>query len=124
MLTGALGKAYQDGQEIVHQGEVGDCMYIIQVGEAEVVQRRDTKEFCLAVLGEGDIFGEMALFDREPRRYSVRAIGNVWVLSLGRKDFMRRMHEDPSLVFSVVEKLCRRIHELNEKLIRSGDVGF
>lgn len=123
MLTGALGRAYQDGEEVIRQGEVGDCMYIIQIGQAEVIQRKESKEFCLGVLKEGDFFGEMALFEKVPRPYSVRALGNVWVLTLEKKGFLRRMHEDPSLVMAIMERLCRQVRELNEKLILVGDVG-
>jgi CRP-like cAMP-binding protein len=39
--TGGLGKVYQDGEAIVRQGEVGDCIYVIQEGQVEVVAEKD-----------------------------------------------------------------------------------
>jgi len=61
MATGGLGKVYGDGEEIVRQGETGDCMYVIQTGQTEAIQGKEGKEVRLAVLVEGDVFGEMAL---------------------------------------------------------------
>lgn len=118
MVTGGLGKIYMDGEEIVHQGEVGDCMYVIQTGQAEAIQGKEGKEVRLAVLGEGDVFGEMALFERMPRSATVRALGDVRVLTIDKKTFLRRVHEDPSLAFRILQKLSYRIRELDTELVR------
>ena len=57
-----LGRTYGDGEAIVRQGDTGDCMYVVQRGTVEVVRETPEGEVRLAVLGEGDVFGEMALF--------------------------------------------------------------
>lgn len=119
-MSNTLGKLYRDGEMIVRQGEAGDCMYVIQSGEVEVLRRDGTQEFCLATLRTGDFFGEMALFEREVRSASVRAIGEVWVLTLEKKTFLRRIHEDPGLVFKILERMSQRIRKLNDALVRSG----
>jgi CRP/FNR family cyclic AMP-dependent transcriptional regulator len=116
MSEGALGKLYQDGEIIVRQGEVGNCMYVIQSGEVEVLLKKGEKEVCVAVLGAGDFFGEMALFEREVRSATVRARGEVMALTLEKRTFLRRIHEDPSLAFSILEKMSHRIRELNALL--------
>jgi CRP-like cAMP-binding protein len=116
MTAETLGKLYRDGEVIVRQGEIGNCMYVIQRGQAEVLLRKEDKEVLIAVLGEGDVFGEMALFDQEVRSATVRARGDVWALTLEKKAFLRRIHEDPSLVFNILEKMSNRIRELNESL--------
>lgn len=118
MENGALGKVYQDSQVIVRQGEVGDCMYVVQQGRVAVVQERDGKEVPLAVLGKGDFFGEMALFDREVRSSTVRAIGEAQVLTVDKKTLLRRIHEDPSLAFRIVQQMSQRIRELDAELVR------
>ena len=84
--TGVLGKIYQDGEVIVRQGEVGDCMYVIQEGQVEVVTDEDGTEVRLAVLGEREFFGEMSIFDREVRMATVRALGPVRVLTVDIED--------------------------------------
>lgn len=119
METGALGKIYRDDEVIVHQGEAGDCMFVIQAGKVEVFRENDKRgEIRLAVLHEKDFFGEMALFDREVRSATVRALGEARVLTVDRKSFLRRVHEDPSLAFRVVEQMSHRIRELDAELTR------
>lgn len=125
MENGALGKVYQDSQVIVRQGEAGDCMYVIQEGRVAVIQERDGREVPLAVLGKGDFFGEMALFDREMRSSTVRALGEVRVLTVDKKTFMRRIHEDPSLAFRIVQQMSQRIREMDGELARiKGNAGM
>lgn len=116
MNTGALGKLLQDGEVIVRQGEVGNCMYVIQQGQVEVLLKKGDADVCVAVLGEGDFFGEMALFDQEVRSATVRARGEVRILTLEKRTFLRRIHEDPSLAFRMLEKMSRRVRKLNETL--------
>lgn len=116
MTTDPLGKLYRDGEVIVRQGEVGNCMYVIQRGQAEVLLKNEDQEVCVAVLGDGDVFGEMALFDQEVRSATVRARGELWALTLEKRTFLRRIHEDPSLVFNILEKMSNRIRELNDSL--------
>jgi len=118
MVTGSLGKVYVDGEEIVRQGETGDCMYVIQTGQAEAIQGKEGKEVRLAVLGVGDVFGEMALFERMPRSATVRALGDVRVLTIDKKTFLRQVHEDPSLAFRILQKMSYRIRELDTELFR------
>ena len=114
--TGALGKVYQDGDVIVRQGEVGDCMYVIQEGQVEVVLEKDGEEVRLAVRGEGEFFGEMAIFEREVRMATVRALGQARVLTIDKKNFLRRIHEDPSLAYRIVQTMSRRIRELSAEV--------
>jgi CRP-like cAMP-binding protein len=116
METGALGKIYQDGEIIIRQGEVGDCMFVIQEGRVEVLAERDGHEVLIAVREEGDFFGEMAIFERDVRSATVRASGEVRILTVDKKNFLRRIHEDPSLAFRLVETMSSRIRALSEEV--------
>jgi CRP-like cAMP-binding protein len=116
--TGTLGKMYQDGESIVRQGEVGDCMYVIQEGQVEVVVEEGDKEVRLMVLDTGELFGEMAIVERQVRMATVRALGQTRVLTIDQKNFLRRIHEDPSLAWNVVQTMSRRIRELAEEVAR------
>ncbi len=118
METSDLGKVYQAGETIVRQGEPGQCMYVIQSGQVVVVQEKAQNEVPLAVLNKGDFFGEMALFEREARSATVRALTNSRVLTVDRKTFLRRIQEDPSIAFRLVEIMSRRIRELNQEITR------
>lgn len=119
MASGELGKIYKNGEVIICEGEEGNCMYVIQEGEVEVlIAGEDEKEIRLGVRGEGEFFGEMAIFDRDVRSATVRALGEARVLTVDKKNFMRRVHEDPSLAFRLVETMSHRIRELGEEVAR------
>jgi CRP-like cAMP-binding protein len=99
-------------------------MYVIQAGQAEVLREaKNHQETRLAVLGEGDCFGEMAIFEREARSATVRALGEVRVLTVDQKTLLRRVHQDPSLAVRIVQTLSHRIRELDAEVtrLRSGD---
>lgn len=118
MSTGALGKIYHDGEVIIRQGDVGDCMYVIQEGKVEVILETEDREVLLDVHGEGQFFGEMAIFDRDVRSATIRALGETRVLTVDRKNFMRRVHDDPALAFRLVETMSQRIRELVKVITR------
>ena len=118
MKAGILGKVYKDGDIIVHQGESGDCMYEILEGTVEVLREKNGQETCLAVLSKGDFFGEMAIFEKEVRSASVRAMGEVRAMTIDRKTLLRRISEDPSLAFRILEKMANRIRELDVEIER------
>lgn len=118
VTLGGLGKVYRPGEVIVRQGDVGDCMYVIQSGKVEVVKEKEGKEVRLAELGEGDFFGEMALFEKDVRSATVRPLGEVRVLTVDKKMFLRKIHDDPSLAFMIMQKMSRRIREMDEELMR------
>lgn len=118
MSRGLLGKVYGDGEVIIRQGESGDSMYEIQDGQVEVIQEKDGREVPLAVLGRGDFFGEMAIFEREVRSATVRARGEVRVLTIDKRTFLRRITEDPSIAFRIVERMSHRIRKLDAEIVR------
>jgi CRP-like cAMP-binding protein len=118
MSHGPLGRVYPDGEVIVREGEAGECMYVVQSGEVEVLTRRGEHDIPLRVLGPGAIIGEMSLFDREVRSATVRARGEARLLTVDRESFLRRVHEDPSLAFNVVRTLARRVRDLTDELAR------
>ncbi len=92
-------------------------MYVVQAGEVEVVQTAGGRDQRLALLPAGEFFGEMALFERDVRSATVRPLGEVRVLTVDKKMFLRKIHEDPSLAFRIMQKLSRRVRELDAKLL-------
>ena len=118
MEAGALGREYADREVICHQGERGDCMYVIQAGRAVVVRERPGGEVVVGELTSGDIFGEMAIFQKQPRSATVRAKGKTRVLTLDKRAFLRRVHEDPSLAYRMLQEMSARIRSLDEELER------
>ncbi len=113
-----LGKIYQDGEIIIHEGDTGVHMYVIQSGEVEVVRFIDGKDVRLAILYESDFFGEMALFEKVTRSTTIRALGETRVLTVDKNTFLKRVQSDPSMAFRIVQKMSGRIREVNTQLSR------
>ncbi len=114
--VGELGKIYKSGETIVRQGDVGECMCFIQSGQVEVIRESDGKEVKLAELGQGEFFGEMALFEKGVRSATVRPLGEVRILTVDKRLFLRKIHEDPALAFHIMQKMSLRIRELDQEL--------
>ena len=111
-----LGKVYQDRELIIRQGEVGNCMYVIQSGQVEIFREEDGQEVRLRVAGANEFFGEMAIVEKDVRSASVRALGRATVMTIDKRTFLRRVHEDPSLAYRIMESMSRRIRQLAEEL--------
>jgi len=91
-------------------------MYVVQSGEVEVVQATPGGEHRLAVLGTGDFFGEMAMFEKEVRSATVRAHGEARALKVDKRTLLRRIKEDPLLAVNLLQTMSQRIRDLNAKL--------
>ncbi len=116
MDDGVLGREYADSAVICHQGDPGDRMYVIQAGRATVLREDGGVEVVVGELKTGDVFGEMSIFDRQPRSATVRAKGATRVLTLDKRAFLRQVHEDPSLAYRILEGMSLRIRRLDAEL--------
>ncbi|MGD8806868.1 MAG: cyclic nucleotide-binding domain-containing protein [Chloroflexota bacterium] len=117
MSNSVLGKVYKQGDAIIRQGDAGKCMYVIQEGEVEVIRSYDGGDVRLAVLGQGDIFGEISLLGNERRSASVLAIGEVRVITIDKKIFLQRLQEDLTLAFRIFQTMAARIRNMNSRLV-------
>lgn len=118
MSEGALGRVYAAGDTIVRQGEVGDCMFVVLHGTVEVLRSEGGRTVRIAELGPGEMFGEMALCEKQPRSATVRAKDEVRALTVDRRTFLRRVQEDPSLAFNVLRALSSRIRALDAEVAK------
>ncbi len=122
---GSLGSVYHDGEAIVRQGESGDCMYVIQEGEVEIWHENGGAPVLLRLGGKGEFIGEMAVFNHEVRSATVRAKGEVRVLTIDRSTLLRRIHEDPSLAYRMLQQMSMRVRELSSEVskTKAGETG-
>jgi CRP/FNR family cyclic AMP-dependent transcriptional regulator len=95
---------------------MGDCMFVVQEGQVEVLVRQNGEEIPLGVRGPGEFFGEMAIFEREARMATVRALGRARILTVDEENFMRRIYEDPSLAYRMVQTMSHRMREMSAEL--------
>jgi CRP-like cAMP-binding protein len=113
-----LGKEYKAGEVVFRQGDKGNCMFVIQDGEVEAVVESDGKELRLRTMGPNEFFGEMALFEKEVRTATIRAVKPSRILSIDKKNFLGGIHEDPSLAYRIVQTMSHRIRDLTDRLAR------
>jgi CRP/FNR family transcriptional regulator len=113
LKSGAIGKVYYTGDIIISEGEPGDCMYVIQEGSVEVIQNLNNRTIHLAYLKDGDFFGEIGMFVDGVRSATVRAMGKVRILTIDKKNFLRRIHEDPSFAYNVIQNFANRISRMS-----------
>ena len=114
--SGELGKVFEDGEVIVRQGEIGDQMFVVQAGTVEVLLEGASQEERLSVLGDREFFGEMALFDKEARSATVRALGEARVLTVDKRTLLKRLKEDPLLAYNLLQIMSTRVRDLNDQL--------
>ena len=118
IIEGELGRLYEDSEAIMHQGEAGDCMYVVQRGKVEITVRGSDEDIVMSVLEAGDVFGEMSLFTKRERSATVRSVGQARVMTIDKRGFMKRVHQDPSLAFRILRKMSERIQSLNDEVCR------
>ena len=99
------------GSFIVRQGQVGTGLYIILSGSARVV--RGAEE--LAVLSDGDFFGELAVVDQQPRMASVQAETDTSCLALASWDLLALLERDPALSLNLIKALAERVRSAGER---------
>jgi CRP/FNR family transcriptional regulator, cyclic AMP receptor protein len=107
----------EDQKPVCWIGEEGSDFYLIQVGRVSVNYPDETgREVTIAVLGPGDFFGEISLLDGGPRTATVRAAGEVVLLSLSRHDFLEFLKKYPSAAIHILTVLGQRQREMLVKL--------
>ena len=113
-----LGRTYADGEVIFREGDKGEGMYVVQAGKVKITKQTPSGEVTLSVIGSGDIFGEMALFDKLPRSATVTALGEARVLSVDKKKLFTLISRDPTTTFKIIETMSSRIRKLSEEISR------
>jgi NADH dehydrogenase len=103
---GIKNQHFEPGDMVFRQGDVGDSVYVIELGECEVLREKDGSEEILATLGRGDYFGEMALLSDQTRNATIRARSAVNVLIIPKHDFNKLRESVPAFgdVFSELAK--------------------
>jgi EAL domain-containing protein (putative c-di-GMP-specific phosphodiesterase class I)/CRP-like cAMP-binding protein len=76
---------FTSGQQIFKYGDAGDCAYLIEEGEVEVLIVKQGKEHRIRLIGKGELFGEISLIDYQPRTATVRALERTVLVPIPRK---------------------------------------
>lgn len=104
-------------QIIFNEGDAGDCAYIIERGRVLVFMAKGQNEVPLNILGEGEIFGEMALIDNETRSASVRALENVRLAIVTKQQVLERVSTADKVVQLLMRVLLKRLRRKNSSVL-------
>ncbi len=110
LVSGASIQMYGNGETIVAQSAPGHSAYVVCDGRVRVSLDPGNHE--LAVLGQGDYFGEMSLLTGEARTATVRAMGDCRVLEVTSGQFRQFILERPAMVDQIGAVVARRREEL------------
>lgn len=100
-------------QIIFSEGDEGDCAYIIEKGRVLIYLTKDKEEIPLTILGEGEIFGEMALIDNQNRSASVRALEDVRLAIVTKQQVLERVSTADKVVQLLMRVLLKRLRRKN-----------
>jgi len=106
---------------VLREGEPAKEMLVVISGTLEVVKRNASgAEACIAILGPGEVAGEMSLIDIQPRSAEVRALGASSVIVLGHGDIATIYREDQKsytlLVLNIAREISLRLRRLDQLL--------
>jgi len=105
------------GDVLFHEGEIGDRMYVILEGKVKLGQTSgDGRESLLGVLGPGEMFGELSLFDPGVRTSTATALTDAVVLGLSNDQLRPWLTGRPEVAASLLQALARRLRRTNEAM--------
>jgi CRP-like cAMP-binding protein len=114
--TDEFTRTYPKDTMIFSEGQPGDELYIIQKGSVKIVKIVDNNEVLLAVLKQGDIFGEMALLESKPRSANAIAYEDCTVLAVNKENFERMVGSQPQIISRLTQLLAERIWFIYKQL--------
>ncbi len=101
------------GETWIHEGEYGDCLYVILSGEAGIVVRGVGQ---IATRGPRGVIGEMAVISGQPRSADCVAITDITAIRVDRDEFWELLSERPPLALGVITTLAQRLDEAIKNL--------
>jgi len=103
-------RRFEAGEVIFYQGDSGSTCHVIVKGRVRVfVTGKDGQELSVRILGWGEIFGEMALFEDLPRSASVEALEETHTLELYRETLISCLRRSPSLALEMLRDMSARL---------------
>lgn len=112
---GGIPKTYRDLEVIFHEGDAGDEMYVIKKGKVKLTKKMQGIMTKVAVLEDGDFFGEMALFEDAPRSATAIALGKVQVVSYNKDALTQHIKNDPTIALKMLKAMSQRVRKMGDE---------
>lgn len=117
ILQVANRQHYHKENLILIEEEVGSSMFVILQGRVKISRISDDgREVILAIMSEGDFFGEMSLLDGQTRSANVTAIEDSELLVIRREEFLQMLNDYPQIAINLLKELAQRIRKGDEHI--------
>jgi CRP-like cAMP-binding protein len=122
LLANMVSVKISKGTILFAEGDGGDQLYVIAEGKLKLgTSSGDGRENLLSILGPGEMFGELSLFDPGPRTSTATAVTDAKLLSLGQEKLLPWLAENPKVALQLLARLAQRLRRTNEAV---GDLVF
>jgi CRP/FNR family transcriptional regulator, cyclic AMP receptor protein len=122
LLANMVSVKIPKGTILFAEGDGGDQLYVIAEGKLKLgTSSGDGRENLLSILGPGEMFGELSLFDPGPRTSTATAVTDAKLLSLGQEKLLPWLVENPKVSLQLLASLAQRLRRTNEAV---GDLVF
>jgi CRP/FNR family cyclic AMP-dependent transcriptional regulator len=122
LLANMVSVKISKGTILFAEGDGGDQLYVIAEGKLKLgTSSGDGRENLLSILGPGEMFGELSLFDPGPRTSTATAVTDAKLLSLGQEKLLPWLVENPKVSLQLLASLAQRLRRTNEAV---GDLVF
>ncbi len=106
-------KIFRAGEVIMRQGDMGECAYVIDDGQVEIlIEKTNGLVQRVGTRGPGTIIGEMSLVDDEPRTATVKAVQDCKLIEISRGDFNRRLKSADPVIQMISQIILTRYRDM------------
>jgi CRP/FNR family transcriptional regulator len=110
-------RSVERGHVVFSEGDAGDRLFVVLHGKVKISRAAaDGRENLLAVLGPGEMFGELSLFDPGPRTATVTAVTDAALASLDHDDLRPLLLQQPAVAVQLLRALAQRLRRTNEAM--------
>ena len=107
---------FKAGETVIEEGDEGSWAYVVLSGKARVFKNTGSGDVTLAIMDNGQVFGEMALIEDRPRSASVMAETNLKLRVINREQFNELLRENPSTLIPILKSLFERLRQSSDML--------
>ena len=109
---------FSPSEIIFNEGDIGDKMFIVVEGEVELTKEvKDQPQLVVGTKKTNEFFGEMALFDDEPRSAGAKCRSKTTMLVLEKDDLIELLYDYPNLSFGIIKGISAALREANRRFI-------
>jgi CRP-like cAMP-binding protein len=117
LLSYAHTKSVAAGATIFRRGDPGTGLFAICRGSVKITNHSaEGKDAVFNLLNAGEIFGEIALLDGQPRTANAMALTRCELVTIDRRDFIPFLREQPEVALKLIEVLCARLRHVSEHI--------